>query len=86
MQIVIGLIAGAALLYKFGQVDEKSVSKKDKDTHKQEAEEEKRMEKYVRHLDSSSVKDFQSIIKKIDDEEEIKKVIAYLKNRSSKIN
>lgn len=39
------------------------------------------MEKYLEALERGSVKDFQGMLKKIDDEAERKEVIAYINSR-----
>lgn len=42
------------------------------------------MDKYLKALENSSIKDFTALIKKIDDEEERKEVMRYIKEKTGK--
>jgi len=71
--ILLGLVLGCGLLYHFaGQVEARPPVAGD-------SERQKRIRRHIEALEKSSVKDFQALLKKIDDEDERKEVTLLLK-------
>ncbi|CDW89513.1 UNKNOWN [Stylonychia lemnae] len=95
-QIILGITVGVALLAYFSNKpqnkEEKGKEQKNQDNNKQpkknesglDEQKQRKLDKYVNALESSSVKDFQAMIKKIDDQEERKEVLELLKSQYSK--
>ena len=71
--VILGLVIGCGILYNFASAPQPRPGS-DGDSKKQQG-----IRRHIEALEKSSVKDFQALLKKIDDEDERKEVVKLLK-------